>query len=85
VAEELAGHQRRGQRAAIDGDERSALARADVVQRAGDDLLAGARLADQQDGASLCAARSTECSSRRMTGVRPRRPASASLRWELDG
>src|SRR6185503_18389386 len=48
VAEQLAGHERRRERAAVDGDERLALPRPEIVQRARTQLLAGARFADQQ-------------------------------------
>ena len=48
VAEELARDERRRERAAVDDDERAARARALVVERACDQLLAGAGLAHEQ-------------------------------------
>src|SRR5262245_6190467 len=48
VAEQLALHQLLGQRAAVDRDERALAALRPAVDLARDDLLAGARLADQQ-------------------------------------
>src|SRR6202008_933278 len=51
VAEELALEQRVGQRGAVDGDERLAPARGEVVDGLGDELLAGAALALDEHGA----------------------------------
>jgi hypothetical protein len=51
VAEQLALEQLVGQRAAVDGDKRVIAARAVMVDRLGDQLLAGAALAAQQHGA----------------------------------
>ena len=48
VTEELALEQRIGQRAAVLGDEALVLARPGVVDRAGHQVLAGARLAEEQ-------------------------------------
>ena len=48
VAEQLALEQRRGNRGAVDGDERPVAARAQRVERAREQLLAGAALAAQQ-------------------------------------
>src|SRR6185295_15002032 len=50
VAEELGLEQRPGQGGAVYGDERSAAPRAVDVQRPGDQLLAGAGLAEHEDG-----------------------------------
>ena len=50
VAEQLAFQQVFRDGAAVDGDERLLGARAEVVQRAGQRLLAGAALAEQQHG-----------------------------------
>ena len=51
VAEQLALEQRLGHRRAVDRDERAVLARATaLVERARDDLLAGAALAGDQHG-----------------------------------
>ena len=49
VAEQLGLEQRVGEGGAVDRDERFAVARAAVVERAGDQLLAGAGLAEEQD------------------------------------
>src|SRR5262249_28402665 len=49
VTEELARHERRGERAAVDGDERTGGAVSELVKRAGDELLARAGLAEQED------------------------------------
>ena len=48
VAEELAFQEVLGQRAAVDANERAAAARTEPVDRLGDQLLARARLAQQQ-------------------------------------
>ena len=48
VAEDLALHQVRRDRAAVDGEERMAAPPAEVVHGAGDDLLAGAALAGDE-------------------------------------
>jgi hypothetical protein len=48
MAEELALHQGLGQRRAVDRDERPAAAGAALVQSAGDELFAGAALAEDQ-------------------------------------
>ena len=50
VAEELALDERRRERRAVDRDERPAAARARLVDRARDELLAGAGLAEEQHG-----------------------------------
>src|ERR1043166_7634302 len=49
VAEQLALEQRLGQRGAVDGDERLAAARREIVDPLRDELLARARLALDQD------------------------------------
>ena len=49
VAEELAADELLGDRAGVHGDERAVAAAASVVDRARDELLAGAALADDQD------------------------------------
>ena len=49
VAEQFAFQQRFGERRAVDGDERLIAAAAEVVDRAGDDLLAGAVFAEDQN------------------------------------
>src|SRR5439155_25946736 len=54
VTEQLAREQRLGHRAAVDRDERSGLARAGVVERARDELLAGPALADDHDRQRRC-------------------------------
>ena len=51
MTEELALDERRRQRGAVDPDERALLARAQVVDRPGDELLADAGLAQEQDRA----------------------------------
>ncbi len=51
MAEEFGFDQRRGQRRAIDGDERPARPWAEIMQRTRNQLLAGARLAMDQHGA----------------------------------
>jgi hypothetical protein len=48
VAEQLGLEQRRGQRPAVDDDERTCSRRPKIVDRARDQLLAGARLALNQ-------------------------------------
>ena len=53
VAEQLAFQQRFRNRRAVDGDERLGLPQALVVQRLGDQVLAGAVFAFQQDGSGL--------------------------------
>ena len=50
VAEHLAFHQLPRDRAAIDRDERAVAARAQLVDRLGAELLAGAALAGDEDG-----------------------------------
>jgi hypothetical protein len=50
VAEQLGLEKLFGQRRAVERDERSLAARRRAVQEARDDLLAGARLAEQQRG-----------------------------------
>ena len=52
VAEQLRVQERLGERAAVDGDERPVAARRAHVNRAGDELLAGARFAGDQHGAA---------------------------------
>ena len=50
VAEQLRLEELLGERSAVDGDERTGAARAEIVDRARDQLLAGARLAGDQHG-----------------------------------
>src|SRR5207249_4064933 len=50
VAKQLGLEDRLGDRGAVDRDERALRARAVVVHRAGEELLAGAALAEQQHG-----------------------------------
>src|SRR6185436_19700020 len=50
VAEQLALQEVGRHRTAVDGDERLVLAGAEIVHRAGDQLLAGAALAGDEDG-----------------------------------
>ena len=50
VAEELAFDERRGEGGAVHRDERACRARAERVDGAGEQLLAGAGLAEEQDG-----------------------------------
>ena len=53
VPEQLAFEQRFGDGGAVDRDERLGLAQALVVQRLGDQVLAGAVFAFEQDGGGL--------------------------------
>ena len=48
MAEQLALQQVLGERAAVDADERAVAARAELVDRLGDQFLAGAGLAQEQ-------------------------------------
>src|SRR3954468_1423427 len=54
MTEQFAFHQRFGDRAAVDGDERAGLAAAAVVNRPGGDFFAGAAFAEDHDRGLRC-------------------------------